>query len=81
MSGELSSPKEPYKFSMPTMADLVAEYRELWPKYKAEYGENHLREFCSGSADSVHDTYLDSTVAFAFDFEAALYHDITTKGL
>lgn len=78
---------KPLDFHMPTMADLVAEYADCWfvadgkGRPPARESGTTLIDFCSGCADNVHDTYLDCTMAFAFDFEAALLAHINERGL
>lgn len=75
---------QPLNFDMPPMADLIAEYAECWfeqngkgrPPAKGTMG---LHAFCVGSADNVHDSYLDCTVAFAHDFERELEAHIKEK--
>lgn len=79
------SSNEPLAMSMPSLAELVQRYANCW------YIENgvgqpparescDLHDFCIDSADDVHDTYLDCTVAFAHNFERALELHIVAKG-
>lgn len=75
----------PLEHSMPSLTELVGVYAKCW--YEANGIGNapardtcDLHDFCIGSADDVHDTYLDCTVAFAHEFERALELHIVAKG-
>lgn len=77
---------EPMSFHMPSLTELVQEYSNCWYGAPGFVGPparetTTLDNFVSGSGDNVHDTYLDCTVAFAFEFEKALRAHIEERGL